>query len=137
MATGITVHDDVIAKFDAFKLKKAGDVKYITMKIDKHEVVLDEEFPKSMSHEEFSTMLGDEPKYILCDHDYKTNDNRDADKIIFIAWIPDTAKVKAKMTYSGTKEAVKSALTGIAISINATDYSEMTEEVLNEQCTKV
>ena len=34
------------------------------------------------------------------------------------AWVPDTAKVREKMKYSGTKEAVKSALTGIAINLN-------------------
>lgn len=51
--------------------------------------------------------------------------------------IPDTCKVKDKMKYSGTKEAVKSAFVGISVNINATDMSELTAEVVTEQCNKV
>ena len=43
---------------------------------------------------------------------------RPADKIILISWIPDTSPVMKKMKYAGTKEAVKSALQGIAINLN-------------------
>ncbi|KAJ1455042.1 hypothetical protein M885DRAFT_520976 [Pelagophyceae sp. CCMP2097] len=137
MSTGITVSDAVIAKFDAFKLKKVGDVKYITMVINKTEVVLESEYPKSMSMEDFMNTLENAPKFVLIDHEYKTNDGRDADKICLVSWIPDTAKVKDKMVASGTKEAVKSALTGIAININATDKSECSAEILNAACTKI
>ena len=41
------------------------------------------------------------------------------------------------MVASGTKEAVKSALQGIAVNINATDLSECTLDVLNATCTKI
>ena len=51
--------------------------------------------------------------------------------------MPDTAKVREKMKYSGTKEAVKSALTGIAINLNATDHSECTLEEIGAACVKI
>ena len=85
-ATGISVADEAVARFDLFKLKKAGDVKYITLKIDKSEVVLDEEFPFSLSMSDFLGKLDDTPKYILIDHQYQTNDGREADKIVLISW---------------------------------------------------
>lgn len=34
---------------------------------------------------------------------------------------PDTAKVRAKMVYAGSKEAIKRALVGVGIHLNATD----------------
>ena len=37
----------------------------------------------------------------------------------------------------GTKEAVKSAFVGIAVNINGTDLSEVTQEELVAQCNKV
>jgi cofilin len=42
-----------------------------------------------------------------------------------ITWNPDNARIKDKMLYSGSKEAVKAALNGVGIHINATDYSEL------------
>ena len=41
------------------------------------------------------------------------------------------------MKYSGTKEAVKSAFVGISVNINATDLSEITKDLVVEQCNKV
>ncbi|KAJ8605015.1 hypothetical protein CTAYLR_004553 [Chrysophaeum taylorii] len=137
MATGITVADEVISKFDDFKLKRLKGVGYITMIIDGDQVVLEKEFPKSMSVAEFQKELTDAPKYVVVDFDYTTTDGRPADKIVLISWIPDTAKIKEKMKYSGTKESVKSALQGIAVNINATDHAECTEAEIIANCTKI
>ena len=38
-----------------------------------------------------------------------------------IAWNPDTAPIKSKMLYSGSKEAIKRVLVGVGVQINATD----------------
>lgn len=38
---------------------------------------------------------------------------------------PDVSKVKAKMVYSGSKEALKSVLVGVMVHITATDFSEV------------
>ena len=129
----------MVAKFEAFKLKKAGDVKIITLKIDGKKVVVDEQFDKSTKWEDFcANSLGEaEPRYVLLDHDYTTTDGRSADKIIMVAWNPDTGPVMKKMKYAGTKEAVKSALQGIAININATDLAECSLAEINTACTKI
>mmetsp|Transcript_27927 Transcript_27927/g.86386 ORF Transcript_27927/g.86386 Transcript_27927/m.86386 type:complete len:143 (-) Transcript_27927:94-522(-) len=142
MATGIGVADDVITKFDAFKLKKAGDVKIISLKIEGKQVVIDQEFgadtPWAKFHSEMlNGPLENEPRYILLDYDYKTTDGREADKIILISWIPDTSKVMLKMKYAGTKEAVKSALQGIAINLNATDMAEAGEDSIKAACVRI
>ena len=79
----------------------------------------------------------DAPIRLSIDFDYKTTDGRDADKVILLSWIPDTAKIKQKMSYAGTKEAVKSALVGVALNINATDLAEAGMDALTEACNKV
>ena len=93
----------MIQKFDSFKLKKAGDVKIITLKIDGKAVVIDQEYPRSTTWESFHAdqlggALETEPRYVLLDHDYTTTDGRPADKIILISWIPDTSPAVWKST---------------------------------------
>ena len=132
----------MIQKFDSFKLKKAGDVKIITLKIDGKAVVIDQEYPRSTTWESFHAdqlggALETEPRYVLLDHDYTTTDGRPADKIILISWIPDTSPVMKKMKYAGTKEAVKSALQDIAINLNATDMAEAALSEIEAACKKI
>ena len=132
----------MIQKFDSFKLKKAGDVKIITLKIDGKAVVIDQEYPRSTTWESFHAdqlggALETEPRYVPLDHDYTTTDGRPADKIILISWIPDTSPVMKKMKYAGTKEAVKSALQGIAINLNATDMAEAALSEIEAACKKI
>ena len=57
-------------------------------------------------------------------------------KLALITWAPDTAKVKSKMVYAGSKEALHRAFTGVGTKINATDLSELTEEVVTDACKK-
>lgn len=62
-------------------------MKIIVLKIDGKEVVIDRECNKATSWPDFMKELSDdEPRYVLLDHDYKTNDGREADKIILVSW---------------------------------------------------
>ena len=78
----------MVAKFEAFKLKKAGDVKIITLMIDGSEVVIEKEYPKSTNWDDFmkTELKNDSPRYVLLDYDYVTKDGRPADKIILVCW---------------------------------------------------
>ena len=42
-----------------------------------------------------------------------------------MAWNPDTAPVRSKMMYAGSKESIKRVLVGVGIHMNATDASEL------------
>ena len=61
----------------------------------------------------------------MFDLEFNTTDGRPTSKIVFVAWSPDTAKIKNKMVYAGSKEALKSALVGVAVHVQATDQSEL------------
>ena len=56
--------------------------------------------------------------------------------IIIIYRAPDTAPVKTKMIYAGSKDALTRALVGISVKINATDMSELTEDIVKDACKK-
>ena len=111
--------------------------KAITFKIEGTEVVPAEKIDSA----DFDDFLGALPesdgRFCVVDFSYETSDGRPTDKVVLVSWIPDTCKVRVKMTYSGTKEAVKSAFVGISVNINATDMSEVTQEIVREACTKV
>ena len=49
---------------------------------------------------------------------------------------PDTAKVKSKMVYAGSKDAMSRAMVGISTKVTATDMSELTEEIIVDACKK-
>ena len=49
---------------------------------------------------------------------------------------PETAKVKSKMVYAGSKDALTRALVGVSTKVNATDLSELTASILEEACRK-
>ena len=130
----------MITTFNDFKLKRTS-FRFLVMKIEKNEVVLEKGVDKVDSatwYDDFcAEYLKDTPAYVAIDFDYKTTDGRDADKVILLSWIPDTAKIKQKMSYAGTKEAVKSALQGIAINLNATDMAEAALSEIEAACKKI
>jgi cofilin len=64
-------------------------------------------------------------RYAVIDVEFETDDGRPTSKIVFLSWAPDTAKVRPKMVYAGSKEAIKRALVGVGIHLNATDRSEL------------
>lgn len=56
--------------------------------------------------------------------------------LTYFSRAPETAKVKSKMVYAGSKDALTRALVGISTKITATDLSELTESALVEACRK-
>ncbi len=49
---------------------------------------------------------------------------------------PDSSKVKSKMVYAGSKDALTRALVGISVKVTATDMSELTEGIIVDACKK-
>jgi len=71
--------------------------------------------------DEFVAMLpADDCRYAVFDMAFTTTDGRPGNKLVSIAWAPDTAKVKAKMVYAGSKDALTRALVGVSTKITGT-----------------
>jgi len=73
----------------------------------------------------------------VLDYSYVGKEGIEKSKIFFISWVPDTAKVKAKMLYASSKERFRRELDGIQLEVQATDQSEIEESVLRDKCTSV
>lgn len=126
-STGVTASDEVSSTFQDFKLGKGEKLRYIIYKIeDQKTIVIEKKGERSKTFEDFCGDLPEaEPRYGLVDLEFKTTDGRDTSKLVMITWNPDNAKIKPKMLYSGSKEAIKTALNGVGIHINATDHAEL------------
>ncbi|ETP10472.1 hypothetical protein F441_13904 [Phytophthora nicotianae CJ01A1] len=136
MSSGVTVDDEVITQLEEFKLKRApNDHRYIIYKIvDDTTIVIDSTGPRSESYEDLAKKLiqvTTDCRYALVDYDVTMKDGRSNSKMIFISWSPDTARIKSKMLYASSKQAIKRALTGIGIFLTATDASELSSEYID------
>ena len=49
---------------------------------------------------------------------------------------PDTSKIKSKMVYAASKDALRKKLVGVATEIQATDFSEVSYDVVLEKVSK-
>jgi len=128
MATGVIVDDLVSSSFQKFKLgQDPYKLRYFVYRIEnKKKVIIEAQGDLTKTYEDFVAELPDDDcRYGLVDIEFETADGRPTSKLVFIAWNPDTAPVRPKMLYSGSKEAIKGALVGVGIHINATDHSEL------------
>ena len=134
--TGVKVSQEVVDRFAEFKLSKNKTTFIIFKIVDKEEIVTDF---ISGEDEVFQTFLDNLPerecRFAIYSFDFTTKDGRATNKMMSISWIPDKAKVQEKMLYAGSKDALGRVLVG-AIKIDATDPSELTEEIVLEACRK-
>ena len=123
------MNDAIVEQFNAFKLQKEPyNHRYYVYKISDSgdEIVIDCYGTKEATYDDFVEKLPpNECRYGLFDMEFETKDGRPTSKLVLIAWTPDTAKIKNKMMYAGSKEALKSALVGVGVHMQATDQSEL------------
>merc|ERR1712007_312637 len=86
--------------------------------------------PRDANYEEF---LGDlmacgpeDCRYGLYDFEYEhqcqgTSEKSRKEKLLLMSWCPDTARIKKKMLYSSSFDALKKCLVGVQKYIQATD----------------
>ena len=118
---GIKCDDSVGTLFE--ELKMAKKLRWCTFKIsdDFTTIIGDASAPKTEpanQEEEWKVfadtlIAGSEPRYAAYDFQWTAADGHDAEKILFVLWCPDTSKIKQKMLYGSSKDAIKKALIGI------------------------
>lgn len=126
-STGVVADEEVANLFSAFKLQQGEKLRYyIYMIKDKKTIVIESKGPRTATYAEFCAALPENDcRYGLIDLEFNTDDGRPTSKLVLLTWNPDTAPVRNKMLYSGSKEALKTALPGVGIHINATDAAEL------------
>ncbi|GAB2265206.1 Cofilin-2 [Dionaea muscipula] len=128
-ASGMAVHDDCKLKFHELKAKRI--YRFITFKIEGQQVVVDKIGSPTDNYDDFTAALpSDECRYAVFDFDFTTDENCQKSKIFFIAWAPDTSKIRSKMVYASSKDRFKRELDGIQVELQATDPSEMSLDIV-------
>jgi len=127
MATGIEASDEVGAVFNDFKLQKAPyNLRYITYEIKNNVIEIEKQGARSETWDDFCASLPEnDARYAVIDVEFETDDGRPTSKILFLAWVPEGCKIKSKMTYAGSKEAIKRVLMGVSVSYQANGFDEL------------
>ncbi|KAL9225318.1 hypothetical protein vseg_001260 [Gypsophila vaccaria] len=128
-ASGMAVDDECNHKFMELKAKRS--YRFITFRIEGQQVVVDKIGGPEETYDDFTNSLpADECRYAVYDFDFTTDENCQKSKIFFIAWSPDTSKVRMKMVYASSKDRFKRELDGIQVELQATDPSEMSFDII-------
>ncbi|KAI9018509.1 hypothetical protein CLU79DRAFT_760626 [Phycomyces nitens] len=136
MSTGVAVSEECFDLYSEFKLRKK--YKFIIFKLadDNKEIIVDKK-AETGTYEEFLECLpAAEPRYAVYDFDYEKPGEGQRSKITFFSWIPDTSKVRQKMLYAASKDALRKKLVGLAIEIQGTDISEVDYDVVLEKAAR-
>lgn len=128
------MHDDCKLRFLELKAKRTH--RFIVFKIEEKQkqVVVEKVGEPTQGYEDFTACLPDnECRYAVYDFDFVTAENCQKSRIFFIAWSPDTSRVRSKMIYASTKERFKRELDGIQVELQATDPTEMGLDVIKSR----
>lgn len=122
---------------------------------DDSSTIVVEKTAESSDYDTFvSELPKDECRYAVYDFEYEKPGEGQRNKICFMAWYvvlvlfyvssltainlrsPDTSKIKQKMLYASSKDAIRKKLVGIASEIQATDLSEISYDIVLDKVSK-
>ncbi|VYS70910.1 unnamed protein product [Arabidopsis thaliana] len=133
-ASGMAVHDDCKLKFMELKTKRTH--RFIIYKIEElqKQVIVEKIGEPGQTHEDLAASLpADECRYAIFDFDFVSSEGVPRSRIFFVAWSPDTARVRSKMIYASSKDRFKRELDGIQVELQATDPTEMDLDVFKSR----
>jgi len=141
-SSGVGVKDECYQAFQDLKLGRK--IKYIIYKISNdYKQVEVEKTGDDSDYDKFLedlTQMSDpsknECRYAVYDFDYVNEEGGKRNKIVFYTWSPDNAKIRMKMIYAATKDAIKKKLDGIYLEIQCTDLDEACYETVLEKVNR-
>ena len=137
MSSGVAVSEDVLAKFQELKL--GHSLRFATFRLsdDHSQVIVDKTAPPSANYNDFVKGLpANDCRYAVYDFEYEAEGGQ-RNKILFVVWAPDAAKIKSKMLYASSKDAVRKKLVGVGVEIQATDLAEIDRDTVLEKVMRV
>lgn len=88
-------------------------------------------------YEEFLGELPEKsPRFAIFDFEFEKEGAGKRNKILFVSWSPDGSKIKEKMVYASSKDALRRSLQGIALEIQGTDLEEVSYETVLDKASK-
>lgn len=139
MASGVVVSQECLAEYGNMKMNKA--YRYVVFKLseDLKEIVVAEKGARDSTYEDFVGVLSaaaqqGDCRYAAYDVEFMFKGAK-KEKLIFIAWAPEGAKLKQKMVYTSSKSALKKKLQ-IDLEQQATDLDELAFDAVVERCSR-
>jgi len=139
MSSGVAVSADCMTEYTNLKMNKM--YRFVVFKLnDAHtEIVVDQKGARTTTYQDFVDHLSaaaksGECRFAVYDVDFKFND-QPKNKLIFVAWSPEGAKIKQKMVYSSSKSVLKKKLQ-IDLELQATDLEELSFASVVERCSR-
>jgi len=137
MSSGAGVADECISKYQELKLGHAYRFIIYKLSDDNSQVVIDQTAPPTASYDDFKKSLPpNDCRYAVYDFEFTATEGGLRQKLFFILWAPDTAKIKPKMLYTSTKADFRKKLVGISAEIQATDNSEIDYDTILDKAKK-
>ncbi|GAB0492640.1 hypothetical protein MMPV_003908 [Pyropia vietnamensis] len=142
MASGIAVNDACIKEYSALSRSRTHRAVILKINDDMSEVVVDGILPKSQGDHEadwkdFVKMLPEaDCRYAVVDFEWKDQPTVTKSKICLILWSPEYSRIKSKMIYAASQEAVASKMADVQRQLQATELEELEYGVVKSQVAK-
>ena len=122
--------DECLTAFQDLKLRKKFRYIVYALNSDSTAIVVERAVENCSRYEDFVAELpADDCRFAVYDFEFEKSPGEGVrNKICFIVWVPDTSRVRQKMIYASSKEALRKRLVGVATEIQATDASEVSRE---------
>lgn len=148
VGSGVTVMDDCVKEFENMKKQKqyfgivwklSSDLKCIEVDKKFENPTGDETDTGPEEYQKFADYLLSveeerDCRYACYDVRFTTGEGVRRNKLVFITFCPENAKIKHKMVYSSSKDTLKSKLIGI-LDVQANDASDLALEHIVNKCT--
>jgi cofilin len=130
MASGVAVKPECTTVFNDVKLGHKYRYIIYSLTDDLCHIRVLKTAPPCASYDDMVEELKEaedkrECRYAVFDADYELNDGQKRSKLVFFLWSPDTAKIKQKMVYTSSKDALKRAIVGVQKEIQANDHGDL------------
>ncbi|ESK95225.1 actin depolymerizing factor [Moniliophthora roreri MCA 2997] len=136
MASGVQVNPACLQEYQTLKLGKK--IKYIIFNLNdaKTEIIVEKK-SESSNYDDFLADLPEgDCRWAVYDFEFDKEGAGKRNKLCFFSWSPDDAKVKQKMLFASSKDALRRALVGIAVEIQGTDSSEVAYESVLDKANR-
>jgi len=131
MSSGVAVDDECKVTFQDIKLGKKYRYVIYVLTGDYKKIIVEKSAMPEATYDEFLVDMkaaesAGECRYAVFDASFSTPDGQPRNKIVFFMWSPEGAKIKQKMVYSASKDALKKALgEGVAKEVQANDHGDL------------
>jgi len=133
--TGVSVCPECVTTYEDLKSKSKSQG--IEFKIEGDKIVVVKAFDKGTSYGDFlATVPQNEARYYVWDYAFETDDGIAKSKIFFMVWNPDSGKVRSKMMYSGSADALKAKIGDGVIVVQANDTGDLEDGEIKSRALK-